>query len=210
MINIISELRSIVNTNHAAIVKAQNEAAEFQERYSKIYVQDAFNREMSAYTARTEAAVRDGNAAVKKAVDDFIDSIKDIDNLEGGKLTDDVKLLESPVKLNKADLTAMFDRAKADDNRTMMELIKRRCMRDGIVIERVFYAKTDIENAVKELAGYAYNSLPGGMYYDIIWSDDEKFRTIIPDALRDLYGIKKPYRYETSTQSAPDGGAPRL
>lgn len=50
------------------------------------------------------------------------------------------------------------------------------------------------------LENYAYNALPGGIYYGMIWENDEKFRTIIPDALRDLYGIEKPYRYETSTR----------
>ena len=130
----------------------------------------------------------------------FLDEIKSIDALDGGKLTDDVQLLESPVKLNKTDLETMFDRAKADGNRTMLTLIMRRSLRDSIAIDRIFYTAQDIEAGVRALENYAYNALPGGIYYDMIWENDEKFRTIIPDALRDLYGIEKPYRYETSTR----------
>lgn len=200
MTNIITELRSTVNTHHANVAAAQAEADKFQRDFANYYAQDVFARKMQEYTGKRDAAISAGNAAIKATVSAFLDEIKNIDALDGGKLTDDVKLLESPIKLNKTDLETMFDRAKADGNRTMLTLIMRRSLRDSIAIDRVFYTAQDIEAGVRALENYAYNALPGGIYYDMIWENDEKFRTIIPDALRDLYGIEKPYRYETSTR----------
>lgn len=200
MTNIINELKNTVNTHHATVAAAQAEADKFQRDFANYYAQDVFARKMQEYTGKCDAAIRAGNVAIKATTNAFLDEIRNIDALDGGKLTDDVKLLESPVKLNKTDLETMFDRAKADGNRTMLTLIMRRSLRDGIVIDRVFYTAQDIEAGVRALESYAYNALPGGIYYDMIWENDEKFRTIIPDALRDLYGIEKPYRYETSTR----------
>lgn len=198
MTNIINALRNTVNTHHAAIAAAQAEADSFQRDYNNYYVQDVFARKLGEITGKRDAAIRAGNAAVKATVSAFLDEIKNIDALDGGKLTDDVKLLESPIKLNKTDLEAMFDRAKADDNRTMLMLIMRRSLQDHVVIDRVFYTAQDIEAGVRTMENYAYNALPGGVYYDVVWNNDEKFRAIIPAALRDLYGIEKPYRYETA------------
>lgn len=198
MTNIINALRNTVNTHHAAIAAAQAEADSFQRDYNNYYVQDVFARKLGEITEKRDAAIRAGNAAVKATVSAFLDEIENIDALDGGKLTDDVKLLESPIKLNKTDLEAMFDRAKADDNRTMLMLIMRRSLQDHVVIDRVFYTAQDIEAGVRTMENYAYNALPGGVYYDVVWNNDEKFRAIIPAALRDLYGIEKPYRYETA------------
>lgn len=200
MQNIIDDLRNTVNTHYAAISAAQAEADKFQRDNHNVYMPDAFASKLKEYTDKRDAAVRDGNAAIKATVSAFLNEIKNFDALDGSKLTDDVKLLESPVKLNKSDLENMFDRAKADGNRTMLTLIMRRSLRDGITIDRVFYSAQDIESAVHVLESYAYSALPGGIYYDMIWANDEKFKSIIPDALRDLYGIEKPYRYETSTR----------
>lgn len=198
MTNIINALRNTVNTHHAAIAAAQAEADNFQRDYNNYYVQDVFARKLGEITEKRDAAIHAGNAAVKATVSAFLDEIKNIDALDGGKLTDDVKLLESPIKLSKNDLEAMFDRAKADDNRTMLMLIMRRSLQDHVVIDRVFYTAQDIEAGVRTMENYAYNALPGGVYYDVVWNNDEKFRAIIPAALRDLYGIEKPYRYETA------------
>lgn len=195
MQNIIDDLRNTVNTHYAAISAAQAEADKFQHDNINVYTPDAFASKLKERTEKRDAAVRDGNAAIKATVSAFLDEIKNFDALDGSKLTDDVKLLESPVKLNKSDLENMFDRAKADGNRTMLTLIMRRSLRDGITINRVFYSAQDIEAAVHVLESYAYSALPGGIYYDMIWTNDEKFNAIIPDALRDLYGMEKPYRY---------------
>ena len=200
MTNIITELRNTVNTHHANILAAQAEADAFQRECAGFYSQSVFASKMQEYTAKRDAAISAGNAAIRETVNAFLDEIKNIDALDGAKLTDDVKLLESPVKLNKDDLEQMFDRAKADNNRTMLELIMRRTMRDGIDIERVFYSAKDIEAGVRTLANYAYSALPVGVYHDMVWENDEKFRTIIPNALRDLYGIQKPYRYQIGSE----------
>lgn len=199
MTNIITELRNTVNTHHAAVAAAQAAMDKFQSDFAGYYSQSVFASKMQEYTAKRDAAIDAGNAAIRETVNAFLDEIKNIDALDGAKLTDDVKLLESPVKLNKNDLTQMFDRAKADNNRTMMELIMRRTMRDDIDIERVFYTVKDIENATRKLEKYAYESIPVGWVFDMVWNNDKNFNTMILDALRDLYGMPKPYRYTTSS-----------
>lgn len=201
MTNIITELRNTVNTHHAAVVAAQAEVDKFQRDWAGYYSPDVFASKMSEYTAKRDAALSAGNAAIRETVNAFLAEIKQMDALDGAKLTDDVKLLESPVKLNKNDLEKMFDRAKADNNRTMLELITRRTLRDGIDIERVFYTAKDIEDATRSLAGYAYDSIPVGWVFDMVWNNDKNFNTVIPAALRDLYGMPKPYRYTTNSNA---------
>lgn len=181
-----------------SIQAAQDKCDDFAAKNAKIYQPDAFAKGMSELTAKRDAAIADGNAAVKQLVDDWIASIADIDTLKGAEMTDDVKLIESPVKLTQEDLAAMFDRAKAAENRTMQQLVMRRALRDGINIERVFYTKEDYESAAHTLERYAYSGITGGMYYDIVWSTDAGVDKIIPDALRDLFGMVKPYRYDVA------------
>lgn len=72
----------------------------------------------------------------------------------------------------------------------------RRSLRDGINIGRVFYTKEDYESAAHTLESYAYSGITGGMYYDIVWGTDAGVDKIIPDALRDLFVMAKPYRYD--------------
>lgn len=198
MTNLVSELKSTVRDYRISIQAAQDKCDDFAAKYAKIYQPDAFAKGMSELTAKRDAAIADGNAAVKQLVNDWIASIADIDTLKGAEMTDDVKLIESPVKLTQEDLAAMFDRAKAAENRTMQQLVMRRALRDGINIERVFYTKEDYEAGAHTLESYAYSGLAGGMYYDIVWGTDAGVNKIVPDALRDLFGIKKPYQYDTA------------
>ncbi len=197
MTNLVSELKSTVRDYRISIQAAQDKCDDFAAKYAKIYQPDAFAKGMSELTAKRDAAIAEGNAAVKQLVDGWIASIADIDTLKGAEMTDDVKLIESPVKLTQEDLAGMFDRAKAAENRTMQQLVMRRALRDGINIERVFYTKEDYEAAAHALERYAYSALPGGVYYDV-WNTDEKLRKIVPDALRDLFGIEKPYQYDVA------------
>lgn len=196
MTNLVSELKSTVRDYRISIQAAQDKCNDFAAKYSQIYQPDAFTKGMSELTAKRDAAIADGNAAVKHLIDGWIASIADIDTLKGAEMTDDVKLIESPVKLTQEDLAGMFDRAKAAENRTMQQLVMRRALRDGINIERVFYTKEDYESAAHTLESYAYSGITGGMYYDIVWSTDAGVDKIIPDALRDLFGMVKPYRYD--------------
>lgn len=196
MTNIITELRNTVNNHHAAIEAAQADADKFQRDYSNFYSLDVFTEKLKEYTDKRDAAIRAGNAAIKNTVDTFLGEIKSIDALDGSQLNEgDVRLLESGVTLDKNDLELMYDKAKANGSRTMQQLVMRRSLHDGTVIDRVFYSAQDIEAAVHLLENYAYSALPGGVYYDMIWKNDKKFNAIIPDALRDLYGMEKPYRY---------------
>ena len=115
MTNLVSELKNTVRDYRISIQAAQDKCDDFAAKYSQIYQPDAFAKGMSELTAKRDAAIADGNAAVKQLVDGWIASIADIDTLKGAEMTDDVKLIESPVKLTQEDLAAMFDRAKAEE-----------------------------------------------------------------------------------------------
>ena len=97
--------------------------------------------------AKTDAEILAAHKAIKTTVDDFRKQIAERYILKGDELTSDARLLESGVELNKADLTRMFDAAKAANNHTMMELAWRRSLKDGIVIERPYFSEKDLNDA---------------------------------------------------------------
>ena len=103
--------------------------------------------------------------------------------MKGDELTADAKLLESGVELNKADLTRMFDAAKAVNNHTMMELAWRRSLKDGIVIERPYFSEKDLNDAADMMERYANSALSDSAYFGI-WSAPGKLATITPAALK--------------------------
>ena len=118
--------------------------------------------------------------------------------MKGDELTADAKLLESGVELNKADLTRMFDAAKAVNNHTMMELAWRRSLKDGIVIERPYFSEKDLNDAADMMERYANSALSESAYFSI-WSTPGKLATITPAAVHDWDGTESPYRYVTNS-----------
>ena len=116
--------------------------------------------------------------------------------MKGDELTADAKLLESGVELNKADLTRMFDAAKAANNHTMMELAWRRSLKDGIVIERPYFSEKDLNDAADMMERYANSALSDSAYFGI-WSAPGKLATITPAAVHDWDGTESPYQVGT-------------
>ena len=61
--------------------------------------------------------IEKANFMIDLVINDYKESIQDLDILDGEKLTADVKLLDGKIKLKKQDLEAMFDRAMTAKNR---------------------------------------------------------------------------------------------
>lgn len=182
--NFVKEMRNAVNKAHNAVVAAEQAMTDFQNRYSAVYSRQEFDRRMGELTAARDAAVGEGNNAIFALTRDFIDSISNIDDLNGDELTADAKLLESAIPLTKSDLEAMFDRNQG--NRTMQQLVMRKAAKDAIVFERHFYTRTEIEDAARSFERTALYSVPSGDYFDIVWSNDANFKKIVPAALWSL------------------------
>ena len=101
MTNLVSELKSTVRDYRISIQAAQDKCNDFAAKYSQIYQPDAFAKGMSELTAKRDAAIADGNAAVKQLVDDWIASIADIDTLKGAGNDRRCKADRKPVKLTQ-------------------------------------------------------------------------------------------------------------
>ena len=108
----VNDIRKTVTQHHAAIVAAEQARLDFQDKYSTVYSSEEFNRRMGEFTAARDEAISAGNSAVRALTSDFIESIATIDNLEGDKLTEDAKLLESAIPLTNEDLIGIFDRSQ--------------------------------------------------------------------------------------------------
>ena len=180
----VNDIRKTVTQHHAAIVAAEQARLDFQDKYSTVYSSEEFNRRMGEFTAARDEAISAGNSAVRALTSDFIESIATIDNLEGDKLTEDAKLLESAIPLTNEDLIGIFDRSQG--NRTMQQLVMRRAKSDGIYIDRVFYDRQQIEDAAHRLEQAAFSALPAGMYFDYTFGDDTNFKKIVPEPLKSL------------------------
>lgn len=74
---------------------------------------------------------------IQSMCDGYITELMDEDELDPSKLTDDVRLLNSGVKLNQRDIKAMLKRNS--ENRTMTQLILRFADEHGIETDGTYY-----------------------------------------------------------------------
>ena len=119
---------------------------------------------------------------INLVINDYKESIQDLDILDGTRLTADVKLLNGAFKLNKQDLESMFDRAKS--NRTMLRLITEYAKEHNININRAYYTARDKEQGANTLSYWALSAVSQGRYMDF-FTDDQYFNNSIPDAIRE-------------------------
>ncbi len=194
----VNDLKNTVTSSCAAIAAAQEEAAAFERKWSGYYSPTVYAEKFAPVKAKTDAEILAAHKAIKTTVDDFRKQIAERYILKGDELTADAKLLESGVELNKADLTRMFDAAKATNNHTMMELAWRRSLKDGIVIERPYFSEKDLNDAADMMERYANSALSDSAYFGI-WSAPGKLATITPAAVHDWDGTESPYRYVTNS-----------
>ena len=194
----VNDLKNTVTSSRAAIAAAQEEAAAFERKWSGYYSPTAYAEKFAPVKAKTDAEILAAHKAIKTTVDDFRKQIAERYILKGDELTADAKLLESGVELNKADLTRMFDAAKAANNHTMMELAWRRSLKDGIVIERPYFSEKDLNDAANMMENYANSALSDSAYFGI-WSSPGKLATITPAAVHDWDGTESPYRYVSNS-----------
>ena len=175
----VNDLKNTVTSSRAAIAAAQEEAAAFERKWSGYYSPTVYAEKFAPVKAKTDAEILAAHKAIKTTVDDFRKQIAERYILKGDELTADAKLLESGVELNKADLTRMFDAAKAANNHTMMELAWRRSLKDDIVIERPYFSEKDLNDAADMMERYANSALSDSAYFGI-WSAPGKLATITP------------------------------
>lgn len=178
----LSELRSTVNNYHAAVASVEKEMMDYGNKYARVYMPDVFNAELSKYIAKRDEAIRAGNMAVFRLVNEYKEKVKGLDVVNGAELTEDAALLKSALPLTKKDLEAIYDRNKG--NNTMQLLVTRRAERDNINIERTYTTAADIISGIDRMSGYAKAAIPTGVYYDTIWANNANFDKITPAEVR--------------------------
>lgn len=182
----VNDMRNTVRNYHAAVVSAEKEMAEFTLEYSGVYRGEVFKQKRAALAEKRDAAVKNGNDAIYSLLHNFKEKIKGIDALVGADLTDDAKLLDSPIELSKEDLTAIYDRNKG--NRTMQQLTMQRAKKAGIFIDRIFYTEADIVIDAEKFTKSALTAMPGmnNDFFNILWADDKKFEKLVPESIKGL------------------------
>lgn len=181
----VNDMRNAVIGAHNAVVAAEQAMTDFHNQFdSAVYSRQEFDRRMGELTAARDSALKNGNNAIFALTRDFINSISEIDALNGADLTDDAKLLESALPLTESDLNAMYDRS--GKNRTMQQLIMRRAKADGTFINRHFFTRQEIEDAARSFERTALSCVPSGDYFNIVWDNDKNFEKILPEALKSV------------------------
>lgn len=173
----------IVNNYRNAIATAQTEYAEWKKTSDK-YTNHYKAKKNAEFERAIADARRQGIAELNKALTLFITEQKDIDILDTAKLTEDTKLLESNFTLPKETLQAIFD--KNSGNRTMQQLAISRAVKDGILLERIFYTAQDIINAARDYSYWPCRAIKEDLFYDSVWSKEELRDLVIPDELRGI------------------------
>ena len=149
-----------------------------KEKYTDDYLKQCID------TIQKEKAeiIEKAKFMINLVINDYKESIQDLDILDGTRLTADVKLLNGAFKLNKQDLESMFDRAKS--NRTMLRLITEYAKEHNININRAYYTARDKEQGANTLSYWALSAVSQGRYMDF-FTDDQYFNNSIPDAIRE-------------------------
>lgn len=128
--------------------------------------------------------IEKANFMIDLVINDYKESIQDLDILDGEELTADVKLLDGKIKLKKQDLEAMFDRAMTAKNRTMLRLITDYSKEFNLPINRTYYTAWDKIQGANTLNYWAKCAVSQGRYMDF-FTDDQYFNNSIPDAIRE-------------------------
>lgn len=151
-----------------------------KERYADDYFKQCIDRIKKEKAEIIEKA----KFMINLVINNYKESIQDLDILDGEKLTADIRLLDGKIKLKKQDLEAMFDRAMTAKNRTMLRLITDYSKEFNLPINRTYYTARDKEQGANTLSYWALSAISQGRYMEF-FTDDEHFNKSVPDAIRE-------------------------
>ena len=124
----LQEMRTAIQAYH----KTVKDLAVRYENAKQIYVPEALEKEKELIDQKRNQARATATEAIRKARDEAIQGVKDWGTVHGGKLTDDVKLLEVGVTPEQFD--SLVDRYK--DNYSMLQALSNYGNRQNRQIEK--------------------------------------------------------------------------
>lgn len=134
---------------------------------SGIYSAEHIRRELFTKKDVLKGKIRDtrekAEKAAKEVCDEYVQELRDQEELDPALLTDDVRLLQAGVKLNERDAKAMLRRNAG--NQTMTQLILRYCKENDIETGVYYYGNKPIIDVV--------GAVPTAVKTSLRWSDQE-------------------------------------
>ncbi len=181
----LNDIRTTTRKYVAQISNANDRIKDFEKK-GAMYSREYFQKERSKLEMEKQDILNRGYSDIQALADAYKKKVQDADAFDGSKVTDDAKLLTGAFKLKSEDLEAMFDRAAADRNRTMMRAVSdyvREHIQEFAGFPRVFYTAADKMEAADIMAQYARNAFSRPEYSDIMDSD-RYFEQITPAAIK--------------------------
>lgn len=177
------DLRTTTN-QYLAKIRAKDTELEKLNSNKEKYADDYFKQCVDNIQKEKAEIIDKAKIMINLIINSYEESIQNIDDLDGTKLTADFKLLDGKIKLKKQDLEAMFDRAMTARNRTMLRLITEYSKEFNLPINRTYYTAWDKTQGANTLRYWALSAVSQGRYMEF-FTNDEYFNNSIPDAIRE-------------------------
>lgn len=129
--------RAELNRLQAELKEVEHDIFSNDKRFTQKYIREELYPKRKAIKKQIEARKAKAHDSIQSMCDGYITELMDEDELDPSKLTDDVRLLNSGVKLNQRDIKAMLKRNS--ENRTMTQLILRFADEHGIETDGTYY-----------------------------------------------------------------------
>ena len=177
-----------VNSLRTITLKHLGDLAEIDkelEAYNKerdCYSDEYFKARIAPLKSKRSDIVDAGKRAVKDLLEQYRDDVIARYTPNGDEMTPDAAVLNSGMKLGKADLERMFD--KHQGNVTMQRLVSEYAKQHEVKdFSRAFFSEQDRITAAEKLALYAEGALDDPWRASFI-TDDKYFDKIQTDAIR--------------------------
>lgn len=177
-----------VNNLRTVTLKHLGDLAEIDkelEAYNKernCYSDEFFKAKIAPLKSKRSDIVDAGKKAVKDLLAQYRDDVIARYTPNGDELTPDAAVLNSGMKLGKADLERIFD--KHQGNMTMQRLVSEYASQHGVKdFSRAFFSEQDRITAAEKLANYALGAFEDPWRASFI-ENDAFFDKIQTDAIR--------------------------
>ena len=177
-----------VNSIRTITLKHLGDLAEIDkelEAYNKerdCYSDEFFKAKIAPLKSKRSDIVDAGKRSIKELLSQYRDDVVSRYTPNGDELTPDAAVLNSGMKLGKADLERIFD--KHQGNVTMQRLVSEYARQNEVKdFSRAFFSEQDRITAAEQLALYAQGALDDPWRASFI-TNDAYFDKIQTDAIR--------------------------
>lgn len=133
---VLSE-RKALNDLQAQLDEVEKDIFSNNKKYTPQYIREELHPKRRSLKKQIEDRKALAHDRIQRMCDDYIAELRDEDELDPSKLTDDVRLLNSGVKMTSRDIKAMLKRNS--DNRTMLQVILRYADEHNIETDGTYY-----------------------------------------------------------------------